>query len=279
MNLIVFDVEHGACALLTCDNGSRIMIDCGHNGFNKWRPGNYLAERNIKNLELLCITNYDEDHVSGLPNLREKVTVDALRRNKSVTPATLKLLKSEHGIGNGMEELVSMASTYTSALSNPPEYPGVVRTDFHLDYPEFDDENNLSLVVNLEINGLNFLFPGDLEKAGWKRLLETNASFRATVARTDILMASHHGRENGRYEPLFDDYKCNPLVVVISDKGYAHESQETVPYYRSKVRGVTLYEERRHVFTTRNDGCIRFTFGDKPNHAGVELHYDMDTEL
>lgn len=32
MELKIFDVEHGACALLTCDNGSRLMIDCGHNG-------------------------------------------------------------------------------------------------------------------------------------------------------------------------------------------------------------------------------------------------------
>lgn len=31
MELKVFDVEHGACALLSCDNGARLMIDCGHN--------------------------------------------------------------------------------------------------------------------------------------------------------------------------------------------------------------------------------------------------------
>jgi hypothetical protein len=31
MKLQIFDVEHGACSLLTADNNARVMIDCGHN--------------------------------------------------------------------------------------------------------------------------------------------------------------------------------------------------------------------------------------------------------
>lgn len=42
MQLQIFDVEHGACALLTADNGTRLMIDCGHNATTGWRPGSYL---------------------------------------------------------------------------------------------------------------------------------------------------------------------------------------------------------------------------------------------
>lgn len=32
MELKIFDVEHGACALLTCGNGTRLVIDGGYNG-------------------------------------------------------------------------------------------------------------------------------------------------------------------------------------------------------------------------------------------------------
>lgn len=278
MDLKIFDVEHGACALITCRNGARIMVDCGHNGDSGWRPGNYLAERGISRLDLLCITNYDEDHVSGLPNLRERVRITALRRNKSVSPPVLTMLKSEDGMGRGIEELVSMATEYTAPLAVPQTFDGVVRQDFHLTYPEFDDENNLSLVMNFEINGVNFLFPGDLEKEGWKALLERDAKFRECVKKTHVLVASHHGRENGRYEPLFDNYGCKPIVVVISDKGYAHDSQETVPYYRSKASGVTLNGELRRVLTTRRDDCIRFTFGPDPQRAEVSVKYDIENE-
>src|SRR6266702_281198 len=119
-----------------------MMIDCGHNATTGWRPGTYLRQQGITNLDLLAITNYDEDHVSGLPDLRAKAIIQRLWRNKSVTPDILRDLKSEDGMGSGIEELVEMAKTYTTE-ADPLDLAGVERKAFHLDYPEFDDENNL----------------------------------------------------------------------------------------------------------------------------------------
>jgi glyoxylase-like metal-dependent hydrolase (beta-lactamase superfamily II) len=65
MQLQIFDVEHGACALLTADNSARFMIDCGHNATSGWKPGGYLLGSKISTIEMLAITNYDEDHASG----------------------------------------------------------------------------------------------------------------------------------------------------------------------------------------------------------------------
>jgi beta-lactamase superfamily II metal-dependent hydrolase len=103
------------------------------------------------------------------------------------------------------------------------------------------------------------LFAGDLEKAGWKALLQTPA-FVVELAHTDILVASHHGRENGYCEDIF---KCfTPQAIVISDKPIAHETQKMVPDYRAVVNanGVTVTNQlrRRHVLTTRRDGDIIF---------------------
>jgi beta-lactamase superfamily II metal-dependent hydrolase len=281
MHLTIFDVQHGACALITCDNGNRIMVDCGHSGPNDWRPGNYLEERGISNLELLIITNYDEDHVSGLPNLRQKVNIQTLLRNKTVTPDDLTQLKRENGIGNGIAALVDMARTYKTTIDAEAEplFPRVKRTVFRNIYPTFKDENNLSLVVNLEIAGINFMFPGDLEKAGWKALLENNSDFSDAVKNVHFLIASHHGRETGKYEPLFDDYECEPYLIIISDKHYEHDSQETVPYYQSKVKGFTANGRDRKVLTTRSDGCIRFDFADRDKVCDITVGYDMNQEI
>lgn len=262
MWLEIFDVEHGACALLTCDNGARLMIDCGHNGSTGWRPGTYLRSIGVSSLEMLAITNYDEDHVSGLPDLLSNVDVQWLWRNKTVAPTTIRELKSEDGMGKGIEALVNMASTYGGdTQSSPPTFPGVERSAFCNGYPAFDDENNLSLVVHLSIAGTNFLFPGDLECAGWESLLRQQA-FRDLVSNVHVLVASHHGRESGICPDLFDKYNCNPYYVVISDKGYMFDTQRTVPYYRSKCRGGPFRGETRHVLTTRNDGRIVFSFGN-----------------
>jgi len=159
-----------------------------------------------------------------------------------------------------------------------PTYPRVKRTVFKNSYPEFKDENNLSLVVNLEIAGINILFPGDLEKAGWKALLESDADFRETVSKVDFLIASHHGRENGKYEPLFTDYGCEPHLVIISDKQYEHESQETVQFYADQAKGFLVNDRDRYVLTTRNDGCIRFEFEATDRVCNIYANFDMTQE-
>lgn len=55
MKLQIFDVEHGSCALLTCINGTKLMIDCGHNSNSDWKPGSYLRTQGITYLDTLAL--------------------------------------------------------------------------------------------------------------------------------------------------------------------------------------------------------------------------------
>ena len=103
VRLDIFDVEHGACSLLTADNGTRLMVDCGHNATTGWHPGTHLRRQHVDTLDMLAITNYDEDHVSGADNLFDNVLVSWLLRNPSVSAHTIKKLKSEDGMGPGIE--------------------------------------------------------------------------------------------------------------------------------------------------------------------------------
>jgi len=77
-----------------------------------------------------------------------------------------------------------------------------------------------------------------------------------------VLIASHHGRENGICPDLFTKYGCQPYWIVISDKGYMHDTQETVPYYSHQAQGGAFRGEDRKVLTTRKDGVIHFWFAD-----------------
>lgn len=260
MMLQIFDVEHGACALLTCDNDTRIMIDCGHNGSSGWFPGSHLKRYGVDHLEMLVVTNYDEDHVSGIENLRSSVSIGFLLRNRSVTADTLKKLKSEDGMGPGIDNLCEMIGAY-SGTAEPPFFQGLVLKTFRNIYPTFDDENNLSLVVKFECNGIGVLFTGDLEKAGWLKLLE-DSSFANELKSVQVLIASHHGRESGCCEDAME-LMSQLYFVVISDKGYEHETQETLGFYRRFARGGEFRGKKRQVLTTRNDGMIAFNFGSR----------------
>jgi beta-lactamase superfamily II metal-dependent hydrolase len=256
MQIRIFDVEHGGCALVTADTGAHMLIDSGHNGTTGWRPSSYLRQQGVRHLEKLIITNYDEDHASDLANLVNTVSIGVLVTNLSVTAPQLRLLKRHGGMGSGIDALADMKRRYTAAVTNEPDFGDLTTTRFWNQYPtEFKDENNLSLVVILKAHGLTICFPGDMEKSGWENLLR-NPDFVRAMGEVNILVASHHGRENGCSGQLFSQTGLNPAIVVISDSGIEHATQETVSWYAQRARGIELNGRTRRVLTTRSDGRV-----------------------
>jgi beta-lactamase superfamily II metal-dependent hydrolase len=215
-------------------------------------------------LDYLFVTNADQDHLSDLDGLwTEGVSVSTLHRNGSPDAPTLRKIKEQKSeTTNDIERFLSIHASYTGPVSAPfnESMDGVTCTTFCNSYPEFTDTNNLSAVYFFKYGGFKILFPGDMEKAGWKKLLEQPV-FVQELKDTTVLVASHHGRENGYCEELFEHF--SPRVVVISDKPIAHETQKMVPDYRAVVAdgGVSVIGEtrRRHVLTTRRDGDILFS--------------------
>jgi beta-lactamase superfamily II metal-dependent hydrolase len=253
----IFDVEHGACALVTADTGARILIDAGHNSTTSWRPSKHLYDQGVLHLEELVITNYDEDHASDLANLVRVVSIGMLMTNPTVTARELKNLKNIGGIGQGIEALVDLKSRYNSPVRGTGvDFGDLSIQTFWNRYPaDFEDENNLSLVVILKAYDLTICFPGDMEVAGWRNLLR-NPAFVQAISGVNVFVASHHGRENGCCEELFSQTNLYPMIVMISDSGIEYATQETVGWYRGRVRGINLNGETRHVLTTRRDGRI-----------------------
>lgn len=260
MELKVFNVEHGACALLICDNGNCLMIDSGHNATSGWMPGNYLRSIGLTTLNMLFITNYDEDHVSGFRNLDSLIKIDWMVRNTTVSANNLYQLKSETGMGVNIQHLANRVNDFLPSNNARPIFPRVEWQVFNNYYPDFDDENNLSMVVCLIIDGIKFLFPGDIEGSGWLSLLQKEDSLCRAVANTNVLIASHHGRQNGVCTEIFDQLGCNPDVIIISDDYHQYDTQQTVKYYANKAKGISFRGRDRWVLTTRNDGDISFFF-------------------
>lgn len=169
---------------------------------------------------MLAISNYDEDHVSGAADLFDKINVQWLLRNKSVTTKTLKLLKSDAGMGLGIDRLVSEIDTRFSgppSAAPQPAFAGLTWQSFNNLYPKFDDENNLSLALFMECNGIGVMFTGDLERAAFDELL-INPGFREALKKTRVYIASHHGREGGCSDEVAK-LLTSVNYVVISDKG------------------------------------------------------------
>lgn len=225
---------------------------------DRFRPSTYLPNIGVTYLDELVITNYDEDHVSDLPNLVQRVGIGILHRNPTVSGPQLLDLKSEMGAGPGIMSLIRMTGSYTGSVTARPNYGAMTYSAFWNRYPtDFDDENNLSLVLFLHCYGLHMVFPGDLEAAGWRALLR-NPDFVRELQRVNVFVASHHGRESGCCEEVFGAVGCSPEIVVFSDAGIQYNTQTTAGWYGARCRGMVYNGSNRYVFSTRQDGRILF---------------------
>jgi beta-lactamase superfamily II metal-dependent hydrolase len=274
MRLRVWDVEHGACAMLqhvtpTLQGelfGKLAMIDSGNT--DQWNPSAFIRYGlNRRCLDYLFITNADQDHMSDLKGLQDAgIEVDTLIRNPSYTGEQIRQVK----LGSGA--ITADAAWYVQAccqFNQPTQAPfdanmgGITCACFYNPFPTFINTNDLSLVVFIKFDNFSILFPGDLEKAGWRTLL-LRQDFRNELLNLNVLVASHHGRESGFCPELFDIIQ--PQAIVISDKPIKHETQLLVADYRAVTLNtgvlVRTTGRMRHVLTTRRDGWIQFEVGN-----------------
>jgi beta-lactamase superfamily II metal-dependent hydrolase len=265
MKIQIFDVAHGFCAWIVADNGNTMLIDCGRNTETDFEPADYLWANGCRGIEHFFPLNYDEDHLCGLPRLRQIIPIQILHRNPSITPSQLHAIKqTTGGVGPGLAALLEMLDRYTAPVQvPPPDFPNLDFQVFYNNYPEFTDTNNLSQVLFLHYPGLSIVFPGDMEKAGWERLL-MRPDFRDNLGKVGAFVASHHGRESGYAASVFE--WCKPAIVVISDEAIQYDTQEHC--YDGHCTGIDWYGEQRKVLTTRKDGILTIT---ADLHAGCTI--------
>ncbi len=105
--------------------------------------------------------------------------------------------------------------------------------------------NDMSYVLRVWHVGRSILVPGDIEEPGWRRLLQRGVDLRA-----DVLVASHHGRRSGYFEPAV--HAISPTFVVVST-GPLAAAEDAHRLYRARVRAGNFYSTRTH-----GTICIRF---------------------
>jgi hypothetical protein len=107
--------------------------------------------------------------------------------------------------------------------------------------------NDSSYVLRISHAGRSILIPGDIEETGWRRLLDRGIDLRA-----DVLVASHHGRRSGYFEPAIR--AIAPSYVVVST-GPLPSAEDGHRLYRARVLPGNF-------FSTRSHGTISIRFHD-----------------
>ena len=259
MKIVVWDVNHGNSIWIQTPNDKDILIDCGSNGTTEFSPARYLYN-NGRSIDYLILSHPHTDHIQDIENIINYNKPTMLDRPKIVLDRILKANP------DGDEEIIrnyyDFQEQYGWEVSEDqnPEYEywggGV---SFHNFTPNEDDSNlnNLGIATFVNFGGFTLLCPGDIEERGWKRLL-TQDDFVNCLRETNFLIASHHGRNEGFYNEIFNYF--TPKMTIVSD-GKFRETSVTDAY--SKItegwdvnKRDTNDEMKRYVVTTRNDGSI-----------------------
>ena len=263
--LKIFDVGHGQCILFITPSRRVILIDCAHHTVTGWHPAQALAALGIQHVDALVVTNFDEDHARGLREMyARRITHGPIWANWRVTPAEIRRIKND--LGDGIATLLSALDRGWGGTCGAPDAPWLGCEVFATwalspaDYwPYGADTNALSVVTEIKVAGVGIMIGGDMPASGW-RLLMRDPVFRAAVASTDIFIASHHGRQDGCCDDLFET-GWRPRVVIMSDERQGHGTQDTGQYYRWRSAGLAFDDgETRHVLSTDRHGDIRISF-------------------
>lgn len=262
----IFDVEHGECNAIETPSGDLMLIGVGHNSTSGWRPSTWLLQRNQRP-SCIVLSNLDRDHLSDLSSFEPDLRPQVIVRNRGIDPGWLARKKIEES--GEIHEAVGAALHWMHQVFTGADvslnYGVELRFFYHSPY-RFQDTNNLSVVTFMNYNGCGIMFPGDLETAGWQAFL-TDPVFVGCLARTTILVASHHGREGGYCEDIFGVGQCAPHIVIVSDKSIVHDTQDH-DLYSQHCAGIYFSQNLRRVLTTRNDGKISI---DIPESGGYTV--------
>ena len=258
MKIAILDVGHGNCAMIMPGDGRVIMVDCGIKVTDF-----ILAQEYSPFIDKLIISHFDEDHVSALPRLVRFPGIGSIISNPTIDHKKLKMMKAVAGMHKGVKFAHRLLKNFEAGVIGKVPILSKISMRYYCNLycDEINEMNNLSVAVFVYFGKFSILFPGDLEEKGWLNLLGFE-SFRRDLNNVNVLVASHHGRENGQCKKVFDF--CKPEVIIYSDDPIIHATQITNPWYYDKASGIIdrrttqskLYPKYRSVVTTRKDGSL-----------------------
>lgn len=169
-------------------------------------------------------------------------------------------------VTEAIKDVVDILENYTDSVTI---YPPYVKKCFYLHQSDFPNEavdtNKLSQIVFVSYKNTIICVPGDLTSSAWDKILLKN-DVTTLLKGTNIFIASHHGREDGFNENIFN--YCKPECIVLSDKYIIHGTQEGMSSkYGNYVNGNGIIlngnnNDLRKTLTTRSDGHIWIRIND-----------------
>lgn len=259
----VWDVSHGNALYIRTPSGKHLVFDLGKGSYAKgerFSPVKHLRRTyQVKQLDLLVLTHPHLDHIEDILSIRrtpihqiilpyhltrKDFITDRIRRKDIPTfEAYAQLSEQGQWQNQWNDEEVSIQFFRVTEVGRS----------------RMNDHSVISVLTYL---GHRLVLTGDNEELSLKRLMK-DAAFRQAVTDCDVLLAPHHGRKHGFYEPFVK--LCSPRLTLISDGRPGHTALRKA--YGTLSRGLAVRRGKRGLRRTRNtistnaDGVITLVLG------------------
>lgn len=242
------DIGQGDCILIREPFNRRVMmIDTGGKlNFGSRRPVpehnvatrtsvNYLKSRGINHIDTIYLSHRDADHIGYLPTV-----LKTMRVKRVVVPAGMEkqpiLIRKVRGVNQPRVIPVTDQS--------PSIDPGI--KVLHPFMPG-EAKNEDSMVLTGCFGGRQFVFTGDLDRAGERAVIDHYPQLHA-----DVLKLGHHGSRTASDDRFLDQLR--PQWGIISAgrfNRYHHPNDEVV---------TNLHQRQIKVLSTQQYGMIRYVY-------------------
>lgn len=233
------DVGQGDCTLITC-NGKTILVDVGETGESQ-TVINYIKNQGIKKLDCVIGTHPHSDHIGCMGYVLNAFDIGDVIMPEipdKIVPTTTCFEKFLDAVEKKAE------NAYFAEVGDVYTY-GDMKFQILAPVKDYDDLNNMSVVVKVTFGSTSVMLTGDAEKKSESDMLKNNYDYSA-----DILKMGHHGSSTSSSAKWMD--AVNPTYAVIccgKNNDYGHPHKETVSmlkkrkieYFRTDLLGDIVF--------------------------------------
>lgn len=225
------DVGQGDATLVLSDEVA-VLVDCGTAG-EADTVIDYVSQYTDK-IDLFVFSHAHDDHMGGAAEVINSVEVSEVLMTEYASDSAF--------FSRALDAIEENSVTVTEAVAGKTYTVGDVTIDVFSPITDYNDANNNSIVMRLEVDGASVMFTGDAESRAEADVI---AKYGYKLD-SDILKSGHHGSSTSNSEAFLS--AVSPEYAVIScgegnSYGHPHRetlelfSEENIVYYRTDKDG------------------------------------------